>query len=316
MKVIYEKKTADLNYRNDNDGMCPLQCRAHLHYHVEIVYMRSGHARAFIDSDVYDVCSGDLLVVFPNHIHRFEDIEEKNKYELFIVNPDIVPELAQRISEENPQNPVVKVASSNPRLLSLIDILGNAAKFPSNSKQLLLKGYFLAFFAEVLEMLPMKNGKPDENQAMRTVVQYCSQNFTKDLSLAILEKELHLSKYYISHLFGEKLGIRFNDYVNSLRVSEACRLLRISNMNITEIADASGFGTLRTFNRAFIKQMNISPSDYRKKNRGENDEVSIPTSEIDAKKPEVKFDFGDDLCCCPEEEIVFEQSSESCDFLV
>ena len=114
-------------------------------------------------------------------------------------------------------------------------------------------------------MLPAGSNKSDENQAMRAVIQYCARNFTKDLSLSILEVELHLSKYYISHLFGDKLGVRFNDYINSLRISESCRLLRTSDMSITEISSASGFGTLRTFNRAFIKQMGMSPSEYKKK---------------------------------------------------
>ena len=131
----------------------------------------------------------------------------------------------------------------------------------------------------MLEMMPTRSIKPDENQAMRAVVQYCSNNFTKDLSLSILEEELHLSKYYISHLLGDKLGIRFNDYVNSLRISEACRLLRTTSMSITEISDTSGFGTLRTFNRSFIKQLGTSPSEYRKNNRGEALDVSIPMFE-------------------------------------
>ena len=47
-------------------------------------------------------------------------------------------------------------------------------------------------------------------------------------------------------------------------------------MSITEISDTSGFGTLRTFNRSFIKQMGISPSDYRKSNRGEALDISSP----------------------------------------
>jgi AraC-like DNA-binding protein len=128
----------------------------------------------------------------------------------------------------------------------------------------------------MLEMMPTRNLKPDENQAMKAVVQFCSANFTKELSLSILEDELHLSKYYISHLFGDKLGIRFNDYINSLRISEACRLLRTTSLSITEISEVSGFGTLRTFNRAFIKQLGTSPSEYRKNNRGDILDVSVP----------------------------------------
>lgn len=295
MKIIYEKKTDDLYYRNDNAGKIPLQCRAHLHYHIEIVYMIEGYSKVFIDSDTYDLCSGDLLVCFPNRIHRYEDMGKHNRYDLFIVNPDLTPELAQKLTTENPQNPVIREVNKNSRLLSLVKILGDSENFPATYRQTMLKGCFLALFSEILDMMPMRNSKPDENQAMRTVVQYCSRNYTKELSLAILEKELHLSKYYISHLFSDKLGIRFNDYINSLRVSESCRLLRVSDKSITEIAGASGFGTLRTFNRAFIKQIGISPSDYKRKNRGEPYDVSTPFpvgEAVAAKEPdELSTDF-------------------------
>jgi AraC-like DNA-binding protein len=290
MKVIYEKKNDDFYYRNDNCCHTPLQCRAHLHYHVEIVYMQKGQAKVFIDSDTYQIKTGDLLFVFPNRIHRFGDDDQKNEYDLFIINPDLVSDLSQKITSETPQSPIIKEAHRNPRILTLIDILSRANQFPTSYKDTLMQGYLLSFFAEILEMMPLSGSKPDENQAMRSVVQYCSRNFTKDLSLAILEEELHLSKYYISHLFGDKLGIRFNDYVNSLRISEACRLLRVSNASITEVSSASGFGTLRTFNRAFIKQMGMSPSEYRKNMRHDLTDVSIPTeTPIHASNPPTHF---------------------------
>ena len=79
-----------------------------------------------------------------------------------------------------------------------------------------------------------------------------------------LEEALHLNKYYVSHLFSQKLGISFHDYINSLRVSEACRLLLNTEKSITQISEGVGFNTLRTFNRAFTKQLGISPSQYRK----------------------------------------------------
>ena len=288
MKVTDEKKTDDLYYRDGSTY--PLKCGAHLHYYVEILYMRQGRVRAYIDSDVYDVVSGDLLLVFPNRIHRFEDLDSNNQYDLFIVNPDIVPDLTERISEENPEDPVIRGVKRNVRLASLIDILSDVKSFPQAYRDLLIRGYFLAFFSEVLEMLPMRVAKSDENQAMRAVIRYCALNFTKDLSLTILEEELHLSKYYISHLFGDKLGIRFNDYINSLRVSESCRLLRMSDMSITEISDASGFGTLRTFNRAFIKQMGMSPSEYKKNCRGdESVGVNIPKMHLEDVSGELLF---------------------------
>ena len=280
VKTVYERRTVDFYHRNDKGGTVGLGCSPHLHYHVEIVYMLSGRAHAYIDSEVFTVESGDMLVVFPNKIHRFVDDIQGSKYLLFIINPNLVPEYEDIMSASTPETPLIKNAAQNKRLDSVTRIVAGCRDFPESQKDTLMKGYLLSFFAEFISMMKLDSVKNDDNQAMKTVVLYCSQNFTKDLSLATLERELHLNRYYISHLLGDKLGIRFNDYINSLRISESCRLLRTTDDSITEISDAAGFGTLRTFNRAFIKQMGLSPSDYRKSNKGRFTNVSMPPHSV------------------------------------
>ncbi len=281
MRTPYEKITADFYFRSDNKGSVTLECSAHLHYHVEIAYIEDGQVSAFVDSESYLLTAGDLLVVFPNRIHRFE-CSGKEKYKLFIINPDLVPDLAYKINHETAPNPVIKAANKNKRLTSLINILSETEKISSYkdndiSKDVVMKGYLLAFFGELLSMMPLSKNRSDDSQAIRSILDYCSQNFRQDLSLSSLEDEIHLSKYYISHLFGDKLGVSFNEYINSLRVSEACRHLRLGEKSITEISEMSGFGTLRTFNRAFQKQMGMSPSQYRKSNKNENRSASVPS---------------------------------------
>ena len=64
-------------------------------------------------------------------------------------------------------------------------------------------------------------------------------------------------------MMSAKLRMGFNDYINSLRVSNACKLLRKTDLSITEISERVGFNTLRTFNRAFSKQMGMTPREYR-----------------------------------------------------
>ena len=281
MRAPYEKITADFYFRSDNNGNVPLACAAHLHYHVEIAYIEDGEVLAFVDSESYSLSAGDLLVVFPNRIHRFE-CSGKEKYKLFIINPDRAPDLAYKINHETAQNPMIKSAAQNKRLMSLINILSETETISSYrdndiSEAVVMKGYLLAFFGELLGMMPTAKNRSDDSHAIRTILDYCSQNFKQDLSLSSLEEEIHLSKYYISHLFGDKLGVSFNEYINSLRVSEACRHLRLGDMSITEISEMSGFGTLRTFNRAFQKQMGMSPSQYRKSNKFEHHSVSVPS---------------------------------------
>ncbi|MBE6548071.1 MAG: AraC family transcriptional regulator [Ruminococcaceae bacterium] len=278
----YEKRNTDFYFRSDNRGSVSLACTSHLHYHVEIAYIEYGKVDTYVDSEKYTLYPGDVLVVFPNRIHRFESADKKERYKLFIINPDIVPDLVHRLRHETPTDPVIREANKNKRLMSLIKILADYEKIlPTESNDMLrgviMKGYILSFFGEIFGMLPMTETRSADSQAMRAILDYCSQNFTQELSLSSLEREIHLSKYYISHLFSDKLGVSFNEYINSLRVSEACRHLRFGESSITEISAMSGFGTLRTFNRAFVKQMGMSPSQYRKTNRHESSSASVPS---------------------------------------
>jgi YesN/AraC family two-component response regulator len=136
-----------------------------------------------------------------------------------------------------------------------------------------LKGLLLSFFGQLLDRAPLTEPRAEDSSAIRAIVDYCASHFMDDLSLEALEDALHLSRYYISHLFSHKLKIRFNDYVNSLRVSEACRLLRNTSLSMTDIGTRVGFNTLRTFNRSFGKQMGQTPSEYRRRSASERQTI-------------------------------------------
>jgi len=272
MKIQYETRLVDFSVRDASRDVGALTVGPHLHNHVEIVYMLSGKTRASVDTEVCDVEAGDLLAVFPNKIHSYKDLTPGVKYVLFLVDPYAVPELAQKFLTMDTDSALIKSAGANERLDSLVGMLAGYKDFPAEHRDVLIKGYLLSLCAEFMSMMDVSYSHSEENRTMKSIVAYCSQNFTKELSLSVLEKELHLSKYYISHLFGDVLNVRFTDYVNSLRISEACRLLRTTDRSVTEIASLSGFGTLRTFNRAFIKRIGVSPSAYRRtKNSSDGD---------------------------------------------
>lgn len=262
MYIPYENRTTDYYFRDDHNKQALLKCPPHLHVHIEFFLLIEGRTHVYIDSEEYTVESGDLLISFPNRVHSYDDLE-KERYLLFIVHPDLMPELSHVFNKRIPTAALLKDAISDPDLLPLLEQLAAAITGRTAYRDITIKGLLLAVFGHILPRLELSESRNEDSHAIRDIINYCNDNFQNDLSLETLENALHLNRYYISHLFHHKLNIRFNDYVNSLRVSDACRLLRQTNSSITDICNCVGFNTLRTFNRSFMKQMGQSPSEYR-----------------------------------------------------
>ena len=273
--LLYENKNRDFYYRSEHTSSASLRCNAHIHRHIEFVYMRSGRSVGHADSEICDLGVDDLFVIFPNQVHRFETIE-KEDYDLFIVNPEMVPELSNYFNNAVPQKNVIRNVSEKPELWEAVRDLSLAAQRPdSELREPLLKGRLLVLFSLIFGEMSITPYKKGDGNTLRTIVHYCANNFTQNLSLTQLEEDLHISKHYISHLFGDKLNIGFNDYINSLRISQACKYLMDSDFSITEISELVGFNTLRTFNRAFIKHLGVTPTQYRAK-RNDSRTISMP----------------------------------------
>lgn len=265
-----------------NQDRHPLECRIpHIHRDLEVIVYYGGRTTAYADSARYDLKAGDVFLTFPGQIHHY-DTHEKESFRIFLIKPELVPELASTFEMRAPASAVIAGVANEPRIRMLTDALAEVCEHSEEDpyKTAKLHGYLLAFLSELVSRMDVDAVSRTDSDALHSIISFCSKNYSQDLSLRVLEENLHLNKYYISHLFSDKLGLRFNDYINSLRISEACRQLIHTDESMTEISDLVGFNTLRTFNRAFMKQMNISPSDYRRLHRSQVENFDFKTKGI------------------------------------
>ena len=266
LRYRYETKSKKIEFRDHRNGKGRLQCTPHLHRELELVYMLEGETVAYADSMHTVLQAGDVFLTFPNQIHFYKSTGPEH-YLIFIIKPDLMPEFMDTFTTGVPVSPVIKNAASLPRIDHLFELLSEVCASTTEESgypETLRRGCLLSLFSELLSHMDVQRPTFGDSGALRSIVSFCTQNFSENLSLSMLEEKLHLNKYYISHLFSGKLGLRFNDYINSLRISEACKLLANSDLSITDISERVGFNTLRTFNRAFSKQTGLSPTEYRK----------------------------------------------------
>lgn len=263
LAFYYENRKTDFSVTDCCKKPRRLACSAHLHNHIELVFMIEGETLAFADTEQCKITAGDAFISFPNQIHRYESVAPE-KFFIFIVSPGLTPSLSDLFTSSVPRSNLIKGIAEDPDVRYLIDKLLQEQSADTVLSANLQQGYLLALLSLVLSKTELATHTSAESQTLKSIISYCMQNYQSELSLSVLERDLHVSKYYISHLFSDKLLIGFNDYVNSLRISYACRYLRHSEKPITEIASLVGFNTTRTFNRAFVRQIGTTPSSYRR----------------------------------------------------
>ncbi len=87
-------------------------------------------------------------------------------------------------------------------------------------------------------------------------------------------KIVPLNRSYISRIYNEGFGMSFSELVRSLRLEEACRLLRTQpELTVTEVAERSGFASHSSFHRSFTTEFGgRTPGEYRAEYTGQNAE--------------------------------------------
>ncbi|ACT02688.1 response regulator [Paenibacillus sp. JDR-2] len=112
------------------------------------------------------------------------------------------------------------------------------------------------------------NGQKNaDHDPIEKVIRYVNQHYQEPLSLTQVAEKVYLNPAYLSTLFKQRTGSSLVEYWTELRVSEAKRRLVSSNEKVTIIAESTGFGNIRHFNRVFKSVTGFAPIDYREQAR-------------------------------------------------
>ena len=94
--------------------------------------------------------------------------------------------------------------------------------------------------------------------------EYIEKNYMQQFSIEYLADLCHWSPTHFRRVFHDIMGTSPLDYVNNTRILKSCILLRSTEHSILDISEMVGFHSVSSFNRYFIKLMQMSPREYRK----------------------------------------------------
>ena len=107
-----------------------------------------------------------------------------------------------------------------------------------------------------------ENNYPPE---IRRVLNYIDENLEKDISLEMLADIAGFEKNYFLRKFKKLTNRTPKVFLRETRIKKAKELLYCSDMNISQIADVTGFKTVHYFSNVFLKSTGTRPIDYREK---------------------------------------------------
>lgn len=95
------------------------------------------------------------------------------------------------------------------------------------------------------------------------ILTYIKENYKRDLSLNQMADEVYMSVPYLSKIFKDYTHETFTEYLTSIRIEASKELLNNTNLKILDISQDVGYTSVQSFIRAFKKQSNMTPSEYR-----------------------------------------------------
>lgn len=107
---------------------------------------------------------------------------------------------------------------------------------------------------------------PDDN-FIGQVKEHIMAHLDQDLSIPVIAKEVDVSESYLRAQFRDNAGVSLGHFVRSLRLVRSTYLMREEGNDLAEVAKKSGFNSLTSFTRAFRRMYDMTPSEFRRKNR-------------------------------------------------
>ncbi|MGM1049789.1 MAG: helix-turn-helix domain-containing protein [Bacillota bacterium] len=254
------------------------------HYHdaYEILYIVSGELHYCIGSQLFQLVGGSMLLIRKNDGHRlinpngatFERVTLLFKEEF----------LGGLLTEESSFHPLSPFQSGSGSIRLKGQEQGyvegifakmateSANGFPESNFYLkILLSELLIFIHRILSSYRqyMNISTNRVHHRISHIAHFINHHYDQRLTLEDLTGRFHVSPSHLSRTFKESTGFTLIEYVNHVRIKQACHLLKESNLQVSAIAESVGFENLTHFGRTFKNIIGLSPLKFRKNSQAD-----------------------------------------------
>ncbi len=231
-----------------------IEWKTHFHKNFELIYSIKGRHTVYIDGKKHEIEEGELILIPPNMLHSLL-ISKHAKAWVGVFSADYVALFAKTDSD--------KQYSKFKCEAYIEEYLKKALFFEGTPERYIIKSALYAVCSQCLQNAQVVN-KMENKDDFNSILNYIAKNYDKPMSMKTIAKALGYEYHYFSSLFHKCFSMNFKEFLNLHRFEKACELMEHSEYGITEIAMASGFQSIRSFNNIFKALSGLTPSEYRR----------------------------------------------------
>jgi len=128
-----------------------------------------------------------------------------------------------------------------------------------------IRSCLVMILIHIMRQIEMPNVYGSSNEMIRYIIDYVEKNYTEKLSLNVISQKYNYTLQHVSALFKKEVGVNFQEYIQSVRIKESCRLLINTEQKVADIATKVGYSNIKFFNEVFKRHMEMTPREFRKK---------------------------------------------------
>lgn len=233
-----------------------------MHYHTtyELFVMVSGKTAIMSEDNIFKLQRGDVVLFRKNALHKNNGGTDHGRYTVNFSDKYLREHFTQSAAEE------LLGCFEYDKIIVPRRYQGYAFALLRRMEQ---KGSEFAFLSAFLGMLkdcvaemPVKAEKVEND--INIVLEYINENFKSIEKIDEIAEAAHTSKSYLCQKFKRCTGMTVTEYLNSVRIKNACEMLGSGNMNVSETAQECGYSTSAYFCKVFREIVKMTPSEFRR----------------------------------------------------
>ena len=240
----------------------------HFHPEWELIWLLDNPMMVSGGGGSFRAEKGDLLLFQPSEPHELHKLEENCTFLCLQVSPELLRLETDLVVEPILLNPFLsdRILNLKSTLLSIVQAYLDWDRFSN----LFCVGQVCLVYHQILNAVPVRAITREErisqekrNKRLSSLIRFVDENYMHKIRLSDFAEAEGFSMSYLSHFIKSTLNQSFQEYVNSVRINCACKLISGGEEKLTAVCMASGFSDYRYFSSAFKKQFGMTPEQYK-----------------------------------------------------